>query len=1743
MHIHVAGYHDPSPGRARFPVLIAAWLLIAATVLIGVGLTEAAHAQADPGTMPSFTLSSKEPGQLVINWGTPDPAPTDYRLRWANASLDYLSYSDENEADRGNLHPAGGATQVTLNDLTPGETYKVQLRARYYNSDRSVHERSGPWTAEATQRVKDHPPAAPTGLTASLVAHDSLTLTWDNPQDGSITGYRIMRGTDAGSLSAIEDDTGSAGTEYTDTTVAAETTYHYAVLALSQDSAGSQSAAISVTTPAAPGPAAPTGLTASRIGHDSVTLAWDDPGDASITGYRVMRGSDAGSLSAIEDDTGSAGTEYTDTTVAAGTTYHYAVLALSENGAGAQSAPISVTTPAAPGPSAPTGLTASRVGHDSLTLTWDNLQDANITGYRIMRGTDVGSLSTIEANTENAGTEYTDTTVAAETTYHYAVLALSQGGAGAQSAAISVTTPEPAAAGAITGLSLTSSAAGELTMNWETPDPEPSDYRVSWAPADQGYLGWRDANEAQRGNAYPGGRETSLTLRGLPPGAEYKVQMRARYFNDGDTSPQWSGPWQEAIATLSGRPKGSRELLWSQTMTVEELDSGWPVINQGFRAGHNNPYNPWRVVLPDGTILRVVVLASAGAGGPFYWSVLPEGTTGYDHALVLVVDEEEFAFADAMIVAGSPLGRPYVWPEGGQDWTAGESVELQLYHLPGAPEATLPRVEQPGRITGVTLVPTETGELTVAWDAPANAATANVLDYPVYLKREAGDWSAAERRVFTPTGEPGERLGVAYSGLEPGVEYRAGVYARNVVALGAFGNSKPVPAPERTPATLSSMSLTGTSELHFAPHQAGYLVRVDPGVTQTTVRHETAEAGATSEVMVVRTDGPLEADTEDGDPNSAGHQARLSSNGDTAVLVRVTSADGVRQEMFGAILDQSANAPVSSKDEAGLRARSDASTLKRPPAGTYTLTLSYGDQSFEISSSKHRYRATVPHDVGQVTVTATVPYGSSGLMPLGDADYSMPGLQVNLQASHPGGRPVQTAFVVVITQPQPLYIWCKLVFITVTRPPPTETDATLKSLELTGAELSRSFLYDFLDYTASASHDTGTGTIAVAANQPGATVAYDPVDADDTADDYQRALTAGDNNPVTITVTAPDGTTTQNYTVTINRAAPPSTDATLGSLAVADATIRPSFQSGVTTYAATVASRRSLVTLHLATGGDGATVAVNPPDANPDVEGWQIPVEIGANTVTITVTAENGTTTGTYTLTVTRNSLQTESAPLGSLAVAGATLVPEFNAGVLSYAVLVGNDTAQVTLTAAGEEEGSGVAYDQTDQDAGTEGQQVSLAEGRNVVIITVTSMDGMKTREYALTVFRTPTAADTEGFLQVDAGWRNFCGLRVDHTLACTSTASVMDLRQNIPEGVFERVSVKRYVGCGLRADGSQQCWGDHAFGSTGVKTNDFSKSAEYGADICVLEEDGDILCHDPYYTLTLPAMVEGPVKAIGQTRRGVCAIRSDDLVRCWGYLVKLKTKPPFGSIDMPAAYRDTEFKFISGGYGQACGIRMSDNAVRCWRWDISMFWGTPYNTGIRTLPAPSGEFSFVDTGFSGVSCGVRVDGTVDCWDANGSIIAASSNPPGETDIGYLSVTLEMPFFLICGLRKDSQIKCWNPQHGVIGTGFPNDSPWRSNAQLLGMDLGGMALSTAFDRDVFTYTASAANEVASVTVKPVLTNSLSFHAIYSDTGGAAGADGVVALAEGANVIRVHVISADRTASNTYTVTVTRAAD
>ena len=101
----------------------------------------------------------------------------------------------------------------------------------------------------------------------------------------------------------------------------------------------------------------------------------------------------------------------------------------------------------------------------------------------------------------------------------------------------------------VTDLALASEAGGQLVITWTQPSDEPTDYRVVWAPSDEEYLSFSEDNTDRRGNAYPAGADTSLTVTGLPGGIDYKVMMRARY-HDAQNDVHTSGPWTDETTQL-----------------------------------------------------------------------------------------------------------------------------------------------------------------------------------------------------------------------------------------------------------------------------------------------------------------------------------------------------------------------------------------------------------------------------------------------------------------------------------------------------------------------------------------------------------------------------------------------------------------------------------------------------------------------------------------------------------------------------------------------------------------------------------------------------------------------------------------------------------------------------------------------------------------------------------------------------------------------------------------------------------------------------------------------------------------------------------------------------------------------------------------------------------------------------------------------------------------------------------------
>ena len=391
------------------------------------------------GSITNLTLSSDEPGDLWIRWDEADPVPEQYRITWARADEDFHPWTEDNW----NYWHDDNARHFS--SLDRGESYKFKVRAVYKPADAAPW--SGPWSPIKEQRVDaDVPPAPPTGLEAEDVRYDKVSLVWDDIDDDRITGYQVLRGADADSLAVIARVTGNSVNEYLDTEVADESSYVYAVMAVSLDGSSARSNPVSVTTPAelaltpdtpvVPGaPEAPSALAARLNGNSGVVLNWADPNDPAITGYRILRGPDSGHLAIIEEDTGLAGTSYTDAAPAADETYVYGVQARNASGLSQLSNSASVRTL-----SGPTGLRASpSSGH--VALTWDLSPNRGIAGYRVLRGVAADSLTVLVANTGSPDPQYVDTSVAVGTEYRYAVGALSSNGAGPLSETAQATTP------------------------------------------------------------------------------------------------------------------------------------------------------------------------------------------------------------------------------------------------------------------------------------------------------------------------------------------------------------------------------------------------------------------------------------------------------------------------------------------------------------------------------------------------------------------------------------------------------------------------------------------------------------------------------------------------------------------------------------------------------------------------------------------------------------------------------------------------------------------------------------------------------------------------------------------------------------------------------------------------------------------------------------------------------------------------------------------------------------------------------------------------------------------------------------------------------------------------------------------------------------------------------------------------------------------------------------------------------
>lgn len=373
------------------------------TVSVGANAAKIyAKALADttaPSVPANVAVTALSASSLKVNWtaSTDNVAVTGYEV-----------YRD------GTLVGTTSSTSYTDSNLTASTTYSYTVKA--YDAAGNKSAASSPAATGTTLTPDTEAPSVPQNVTATSSSSSSATVTWSASTDNvAVTGYEVYRdGVKVGT---------TATTSYTDTGLAASTSYSYTVKAY--DAAGNLSAfsAAALATTAAGNNVTiyyKQGYSTPYIHYRPAGGTWTTaPGvpipASEYTGYNKIT-INIGTATQLEAcfNNGSGTWDSNN-----GSNYLFGVGTWTYTPTGSiVSGKPNVDTTA---PSVPQGVTATSSSASSATIIWTASTDnVAVTGYEVYRdGTKVGTTAT---------TSYTDTGLAASTTYTYTVKAYDAAG-------------------------------------------------------------------------------------------------------------------------------------------------------------------------------------------------------------------------------------------------------------------------------------------------------------------------------------------------------------------------------------------------------------------------------------------------------------------------------------------------------------------------------------------------------------------------------------------------------------------------------------------------------------------------------------------------------------------------------------------------------------------------------------------------------------------------------------------------------------------------------------------------------------------------------------------------------------------------------------------------------------------------------------------------------------------------------------------------------------------------------------------------------------------------------------------------------------------------------------------------------------------------------------------------------------------------------------------------------------------
>ncbi len=465
LHIQVAGGMMPKGSSPLPPVDVAA---IYSWIAAGAKSDSAPTPIPDaPTALANMTVSATS---ILLAWTLPSQTVTGTVIQRASAITGpFTVVADLPSA----------VSSFSDSNLSPLTTYYYKVSVRNFSG-------SSLFSEVITVLTPGYAPSAPTTLAAVGISSNQINLTWvDNSADE--TGFVVERALSAAGPYAVIATSGSNAVSYSDVSGSASTTYFYRVHATNSGGNSADSNIVSASTQAVvvAAPAAPSGLMAVSASSAQINLSWTDT-SVTETGFKIERGATAAGPFALIFTTAANINSYSDSSLAASTTYYYRIASYNNVGSSANTSVASAMTQATATvvPAAPSGLAAAASSTTQINLTWSD-NSTNESGFKIERGSSVAGPFNLIFTAAAASTSYSDTALTSATTYYYRIYSFNSAGNSAVSTTASATTQANVPV-APTTLTATATSSSQINLNWADMSSNETGFKVEQASAAAG---------------------------------------------------------------------------------------------------------------------------------------------------------------------------------------------------------------------------------------------------------------------------------------------------------------------------------------------------------------------------------------------------------------------------------------------------------------------------------------------------------------------------------------------------------------------------------------------------------------------------------------------------------------------------------------------------------------------------------------------------------------------------------------------------------------------------------------------------------------------------------------------------------------------------------------------------------------------------------------------------------------------------------------------------------------------------------------------------------------------------------------------------------------------------------------------------------------------------------------------------------------------------------------------------------